>query len=95
VHVNSLIGRHGTADKKDFLVRARYDALAATGGKGAVKKAIEKKRKKISEKEKKSRPFAREGPGSGDRQKLSHGKRPFNSGSEPEGGRFEKRRRVR
>ncbi|KAJ7786269.1 DUF947-domain-containing protein [Mycena metata] len=47
------------ADKKQFLVRARYDALAAEGGKRAVKKAIEKKQKKIGQKEKKSRPFAK------------------------------------
>ncbi|KAJ7169843.1 hypothetical protein C8R46DRAFT_1090233 [Mycena filopes] len=46
-------------EKKEFLVRARYDALAAEGGKRAVKKAIEKKQKKIGQKEKKSRPFAK------------------------------------
>lgn len=46
------------ADKKELLVRARYDALAQAGGKSAVKRAIEKKQKKISQKEKKSRPFA-------------------------------------
>jgi ribosomal RNA-processing protein 36 len=33
--------------------------LAAEGGKRAVKKAIEKKQKKIGQKEKKSRPFAK------------------------------------
>ncbi|KAJ7634264.1 hypothetical protein DFH06DRAFT_1284458 [Mycena polygramma] len=49
------------AEKKEFLVRARYDALAAEGGKRAVKKAIEKKQKKIGQKEKKSRPFAKSG----------------------------------
>ncbi|KAJ7092687.1 hypothetical protein C8R44DRAFT_816289 [Mycena epipterygia] len=47
------------AEKKEFLVRARYDALAAEGGKRAVKKAIEKKQKKIGQKEKRSRPFAK------------------------------------
>ncbi|KAJ7357329.1 hypothetical protein DFH08DRAFT_851659 [Mycena albidolilacea] len=47
------------SDKKEFLLRARYDALAAEGGKRAVKKAIEKKQKKIGQKEKKSRPFAK------------------------------------
>ncbi|THV07740.1 DUF947-domain-containing protein [Dendrothele bispora CBS 962.96] len=44
--------------KKELLVKARYDALAENGGQSAVKKAIDKKRKKISQKEKKSRPFA-------------------------------------
>jgi hypothetical protein len=50
-----------SADKRSFLTRARYDAIAAAGGRGAVRKAIEKKQKKISEKEKKSRPFTRRG----------------------------------
>ncbi|KAJ7783744.1 hypothetical protein DFH07DRAFT_788967 [Mycena maculata] len=68
------------ADKKEFLVRARYDALAAEGGKRAVKKAIEKKQKKIGQKEKKSRPFAKGGL-----------KRQSGDG---EGGRPEKRRRI-
>ncbi|KAJ6519780.1 hypothetical protein C8R45DRAFT_952702 [Mycena sanguinolenta] len=49
------------SEKKNFLLRARYDALAAEGGKRAVKKAIEKKQKKIGQKEKKSRPFAKSG----------------------------------
>lgn len=46
------------ADKKEMLLRAKYDALAATGGSRAVKKAMEKKQKKIGQKEKKRRPFA-------------------------------------
>ncbi|KAH8100669.1 DUF947-domain-containing protein [Cristinia sonorae] len=45
------------SDKKDLLVRAKYEALEADGGKGAVKKAIEKKQKKVNQKEKKRRPF--------------------------------------
>ncbi|KAG7450561.1 DUF947-domain-containing protein [Guyanagaster necrorhizus] len=45
------------ADKKKLLMRARYDALAQSGGERAVKKAIEKKQKKIGQREKKSRPF--------------------------------------
>ncbi|TCD69934.1 rRNA bioproteinsis protein rrp36 [Steccherinum ochraceum] len=45
------------ADEKEMLVRAKYEALEAAGGRGAVKKAIEKKQKKINQKEKKSRPF--------------------------------------
>ncbi|KAK0456916.1 hypothetical protein EV421DRAFT_1755583 [Armillaria borealis] len=47
------------ADKKKVLTRARYDALAQSGGERAVKKAIEKKQKKIGQKEKKSRPFGK------------------------------------
>ncbi|KAI6099328.1 hypothetical protein EV401DRAFT_2215597 [Pisolithus croceorrhizus] len=47
------------SEKKDLLNKARYDAIAASGGSQAVKKAIEKKQKKISQKEKKSRPFAK------------------------------------
>jgi len=47
------------ADKKKLLLKARYDATAAEGGKQAVKKAIEKKRRKQSQSETKSRPFSR------------------------------------
>ncbi|KAK1233037.1 rRNA biogenesis protein rrp36 [Marasmius sp. AFHP31] len=42
--------------KKEVLAKARYEALATEGGQRAVKKAIEKKRKKIGQKEKRSRP---------------------------------------
>ncbi|KAF9270118.1 hypothetical protein L218DRAFT_1071606 [Marasmius fiardii PR-910] len=45
--------------KKEALVKARYDALAEKGGQRAVKKAIEKRRKKIGQKEKRSRPFVK------------------------------------
>ena len=48
-----------TAEKKKLLLKARYDAVAAEGGKKAVKKVIEKKRRKQSQKETKSRPFSR------------------------------------
>jgi ribosomal RNA-processing protein 36 len=47
------------ADKKKLLLKARFDAMAAEGGKKAVKKAIEKKQKKQSQRETKSRPFPR------------------------------------
>jgi len=47
------------AEKKKLLLKARYDAMAAEGGKRAVKKAIEKRRKKLSQHETKSRPFSR------------------------------------
>jgi len=46
------------ADKKNIRVRARMDAIASSGGKRAVKRAIEKRQRKIGQKEKKSRPFA-------------------------------------
>lgn len=47
------------AEKKKLLLKARYDAAAAEGGKRAVKKIVEKKRKKLSQHETKSRPFPR------------------------------------
>ncbi|KAG2342200.1 hypothetical protein BDR05DRAFT_964514 [Suillus weaverae] len=46
-----------SGEKKELLMKARYDAIASSGGKRAVKKAIEKKQKKQSQKEKRSRPF--------------------------------------
>ena len=55
---------HFVADRKALLLRAKYDALAAAGGKGAVRKAIEKKQKKVNQKEKKKRPFATGQPSS-------------------------------
>ncbi|KAI5121265.1 hypothetical protein M0805_002310 [Coniferiporia weirii] len=42
--------------KKELLLRARHDALAESGGRFAVRKAIEKRQKKISQKEKKRIP---------------------------------------
>ncbi|KAG0693187.1 hypothetical protein DFH29DRAFT_839301 [Suillus ampliporus] len=67
-----------SSEKKELLTKARYEDIASSGGKRAVKKAIEKKQKKISQKEKKSRPF----PANGD--SSSGGKRParFASGNE-------------
>ena len=62
-----------TAEKRELLVKARYDALAAEGGKRAVWKAIEKKQKKIGQKEKKSRPFDSKPPPS--RKRLFEGNR--------------------
>ncbi|KIK70929.1 hypothetical protein GYMLUDRAFT_66140 [Collybiopsis luxurians FD-317 M1] len=46
-------------EKKELFVKARYGALAEQGGQRAVKKSIEKKRKKIAQKEKRSRPFTK------------------------------------
>ncbi|KAK7468853.1 rRNA biogenesis protein rrp36 [Stygiomarasmius scandens] len=68
--------------KKEILMKARYDAIAQNGGQSAVKKAIEKRRKKVSQKEKKSRPFAKDDARSG--------KRPLDTS----GGPSEKRRKL-
>lgn len=38
------------------MLRARHDDLVSRGGKLAVKKAIEKRQKKVGQKEKKARP---------------------------------------
>lgn len=76
------------ADKKDLLMRARYEALEATGGKAAVKKAIAKKQKKIGQKEKKSRPFPR---GRGGPETQEHGPRKR---SHSAGAGSNKRRKV-
>lgn len=67
------------AEKRKLLIKARYDALAAEGGKRAVRKAVEKKQKKIGQKEKKSRPFDSKPPPSR--------KRSFEGGRDGEGGR--------
>ncbi|PSS37671.1 hypothetical protein PHLCEN_2v495 [Hermanssonia centrifuga] len=69
------------ADKKELFVRAKFDALASSGGRTAVKRAIEKKQLKVNQKEKKRRPFA---PGQG-------AKRPSSS---QDGPRQSKRQRV-
>lgn len=47
-----------------MLLRARHKFLAETGGRIAVRKAIEKKQRKTSQKEKRSRPSFVERPGS-------------------------------
>ncbi|KAI0308005.1 hypothetical protein B0F90DRAFT_104208 [Multifurca ochricompacta] len=44
------------AEKKKLLIKARFDAMTAQGGTRALKKVIEKKRRKLSQKETKSRP---------------------------------------
>jgi ribosomal RNA-processing protein 36 len=78
-----------TAEKKQLFLKARYDAMAAEGGKRAVKKAIQKKQKKISQKETKSRPFARGSAQAGD---SDSNKRPRDSVDR--GHNSNKRRRV-
>ena len=50
------------ADKKKLLLEAKFADIAQEGGHRKIKKVLEKKQKKISQKEKKKRPFA---PGSG------------------------------
>ncbi|OWZ73833.1 rRNA biogenesis protein RRP36 [Cryptococcus neoformans] len=52
-------------EKKDLLLKARFETLEKQGGKTAVKKLVEKKRKKLASKEKKSRPFAKGAEGMG------------------------------
>ena len=44
------------SEKRDLLLKSRFESLEEEGGKAAVRKAIDKKRKKIAGKEKKSRP---------------------------------------
>lgn len=75
-----------TAEKRKLMTRARYDALAAEGGKRAVRKVIEKKRKKIGQKEKKSRPF--------DSKPRPSGKRSFEGNGDGEGDGRRKRIRT-
>ncbi|WWD04563.1 hypothetical protein V865_002633 [Kwoniella europaea PYCC6329] len=53
------------SEKRDLLLISKFESLEAQGGKSAVKKAMEKKRKKIASKEKKSRPFAKGSGGGG------------------------------
>jgi hypothetical protein len=63
------------AEKKRLLVEAKHAALLERGGQFAVKKALEKKRKKDAGKEKKARP---RGLGFG-----SSGPKPSADGSAP------------
>jgi ribosomal RNA-processing protein 36 len=45
------------AEQKKIVAQARYSDLAQKGGRHAVQRALAKKQKKLSQKEKKSRPF--------------------------------------
>lgn len=58
-HISSAVRADllSLAEKKGLLLKARYDDLAASGKRGAVQKAIDKKHRKVAQKEKKSRPF--------------------------------------
>lgn len=60
--LNLFLSLSYLAEKKELLTRAKFEALAESGGCGAVRKAIEKKQKKVNQKEKKKRPYA---PGEG------------------------------
>ena len=51
-------GADETGEKRDLLLKARFDALQSEG-KTALKKAMDRKRKKVAGKEKKSRPNVR------------------------------------
>ncbi|KDQ63597.1 hypothetical protein JAAARDRAFT_169593 [Jaapia argillacea MUCL 33604] len=82
------------SSKKELLVRARYDALAESGGKRAVKKAIDKKQKKISQREKKSRPFAPNRRGEDPSLPDKGSKRPAPERERDEGWAQRKRPRV-
>ncbi|OJA17160.1 hypothetical protein AZE42_00197 [Rhizopogon vesiculosus] len=79
------------SEKKELLMKARYEEIASSGGKRAVKKAIEKKQKKISQKEKKSRPFpaSQAGDSAGGGQK-----RPARFALAEEGSKPSKRRKF-
>ena len=72
-----------TAEKKELLTRAKFESLAESGGRGAVRKAIERKQKKVNQKEKKRRPFT-PGQPSGSRSVAGEGparmKRPRSGG---------------
>ena len=68
-------------------MRARYEALAAEGGKRAVKKAIEKKQTKLSQREKKSRPLLKVGITDDRRVRRV-------SNHDDEGGRSSKKQRI-
>ncbi|KAI0094842.1 hypothetical protein BDY19DRAFT_914872 [Irpex rosettiformis] len=76
------------ADKRKLFTRAKYDALAEAGGRSAVRKAIEKKQRKVDQKEKKKRPFS---PGE---SRGPNGKRPSLSNNQSRGGRPSKRQRM-
>ncbi|KAJ3474168.1 hypothetical protein NLI96_g12615 [Meripilus lineatus] len=79
------------ADKRELLVRAKYEALAASGGRRAVKKAMDKKQKRVAQKEKKKRPFA---PGHGRGEGGSTFAKNLGGDNGGSGSRPRKRQRV-
>ena len=54
---SDLVDKWRVADQQQLVMKARYEALAKEGGSRAVKKAILKKQKKVSQSEKRSRPY--------------------------------------
>ncbi|KAF8742239.1 rRNA biogenesis protein RRP36, partial [Rhizoctonia solani] len=78
------------SEKRELLLKAKFDDLAASGGQNAVRKAIDKRKKKITQKEKKARPFSK-----AQARAFSQGGRS-SSGSQPNtsGGHDKKRRRI-
>ncbi|KAG8906423.1 hypothetical protein FRB99_006925 [Tulasnella sp. 403] len=47
------------SEKRKLLLESKFEDLATSGGQRMVKKALDKKQRKIAQKEKKSRPFAK------------------------------------
>ncbi|CUA76882.1 rRNA biogenesis protein RRP36 [Rhizoctonia solani] len=47
------------SEKRELLLKAKFDDIAASGGQNAVRKAIDKRKKKMAQKEKKARPFSK------------------------------------
>ncbi|CAE6458000.1 unnamed protein product [Rhizoctonia solani] len=47
------------SEKRELLLKAKFDDLATSGGQNAVRKAIDKRKKRIAQKEKKARPFSK------------------------------------
>ncbi|ELU41845.1 hypothetical protein AG1IA_04116 [Rhizoctonia solani AG-1 IA] len=82
--------RQGGKGKRELLLKAKFDDLAASGGQNAVRKAIDKRKKKITQKEKKARPFSK-----AQARAFSQSGRS-SSGSQPNtsGGHDKKRRRI-
>lgn len=62
------------AEKKNLVMQARFEALAKEGGQKAIRKAIEKKGKKMSQKERRSRPYSKEQNGKRDGEALVGGR---------------------
>ncbi|KAG9125149.1 rRNA biogenesis protein rrp36 [Ceratobasidium sp. 392] len=77
------------SEKRNMLLQAKFDDLAASGGQNAVRKAIDKRKKKLTQKEKKARPFSKaQARAFTQSQSLDEGGRRENSGGD------RKRRRM-
>ncbi|KAF8609567.1 DUF947-domain-containing protein [Ceratobasidium sp. AG-I] len=86
------------SEKRSVLLQAKFDDLAAHGGQNAVRKAIDKRKKKVAQKEKKARPFTKaQGRAFSQSQSAggsSRGGWGENSRGDGGGGGDRKRRRV-